>query len=47
MKDPHGFPPRSPNLNPIEMIWGYMDDMVKKHAPKYTHELVTVIREVW
>ena len=29
----HEHPPNSPDLNPIEMLWGYMKDQVESKSP--------------
>ncbi len=47
MRDPQGFPQQSPDLNPIEMIWSYLNQMVKARSPITTNQLVTAIRQCW
>jgi transposase len=42
-----GWPPNSPDLNPIEMVWAIMKLRVKKLAPKTKEELMDVINTVW
>jgi transposase len=42
-----GWPPNSPDLNPIEMIWAIMKSRVKKAAPHTKTELEEVIAKLW
>ena len=39
----------SPDLNPIESIWGWMTQQVYRHEKQYTSiaELTAAIREAW
>ena len=39
--------PRSPDLNPIENVWAYMDkNMARTHITSITH-LKTILQETW
>ena len=41
-------PPSSPDLNPIENVWGSMKNYLRTHAkPKNTEELRAAIKEFW
>ena len=40
-------PPQSPDLNPIENLWGYIDLELKKKKIKNIGELKRVILEIW
>ena len=40
-------PPQSPDLNPIEIVWGTLKNMVEKRRPKDKKELRTAILECW
>jgi transposase len=42
-----GWPPNSPDLNPIEIIWAIMKLRVRQLAPKTQEELKQVILRVW
>jgi transposase len=41
-----GWPPNSPDLNPIEMIWAIMKPRVKKLVPQTKAELEEIIAKV-
>lgn len=41
------WPPYSPDLNIIEVIWAIMEDRVEKRQPKTLDELKQVILDVW
>ncbi|GBC32957.1 IS630 family transposase [Rhizophagus irregularis DAOM 181602=DAOM 197198] len=40
---------QSPDLNPIENLWNYLDCQVQKRKPllKFKQELINVIKEKW
>ena len=40
-------PPLSPDLNPIEQIWGYMKQHMSRACPKNTEEAYKLIRQAW
>jgi transposase len=42
-----GWPPNSPDLNPIEIVWAIMKLRVKKIGPKTKEELLQIINAVW
>jgi transposase len=42
-----GWPPNSPDLNPIEIVWAIMKQRVKKENPKTKEELIKIIKQVW
>ena len=42
-----GFPPNSPDLNPIEHIWSVLQERVALTYPKFIHELKEAILEQW
>jgi transposase len=42
-----GWPPNSPDLNPIEIIWAIMKRRVKRTAPQTKEELINIIKIVW
>ena len=41
------WPPNSPDLNPIEMVWAVMKDLVKAQCPKTLEELQQAIILAW
>lgn len=41
------FPPRSPDLSPIENLWAYLKRRVQKHNARTTVELSHHLREEW
>jgi transposase len=40
-------PPRSPDLNPIEKVWGWIKHEVNKHNPSTVDELKELIQKYW
>lgn len=40
-------PPQSPDLNPIELVWGRLKDMVEAKRPRNKQELRQAIEECW
>jgi transposase len=42
-----GWPPNSPDLNPIEMIWALLKVRVKVHHPQTKEELQEMITRAW
>lgn len=43
----HNWPPRSPDLNPIENLWAYMQPRVSESVPQNADELEAAIRRVF
>ena len=41
------WPPYSPDLSPIEVIWAIMKRRIEKHKPRTLDELVEIIKYVW
>ena len=41
------WPPNSPDLNPIEHLWGLMKRQVQKQKPKTKKELVDLLQKIW
>ena len=41
------WPANSPDLNPIEHLWGYMKREVRKLNPKNKQELINIIIQIW
>jgi transposase len=40
-------PPHSPDLNPIEKVWGWMKGQQKKYDPKTREQLIDLLQELW
>ncbi|KAL0191982.1 hypothetical protein M9458_010278, partial [Cirrhinus mrigala] len=41
------WPPRSPDLNPIEMVWDEMDRRVKAKGPTSAQHLWELLQDRW
>jgi transposase len=41
------YPPRSPELNPIEHVWGWMVKHINKNYPQNITQLKAAVREAW
>ena len=41
------WPPRSPNINPIENLWGYLDARVAERRPSDKIELRNIVESEW
>ncbi|KAL6730797.1 hypothetical protein Aduo_001735 [Ancylostoma duodenale] len=41
------WPPESPDLNPIELIWGHMKNEIRKKGPRTLSELKKAIVDYW
>ena len=41
------WPPYSPDLSPIEIIWAIMGKRVEKARPKTIPELIQILNDVW
>ena len=41
------WPPQSPDLNPIELVWAEMDRRVKAKQPTSADHLWTLLQESW
>jgi hypothetical protein len=42
-----GWPPSSPDFNPIERVWAWMRREIQKQFPKNEKELVEAIKKAW
>ena len=45
----HQHPPNSPDLNPIEYIWAYIKDVLKREYPHVTskEEIKWIVLKIW
>ena len=43
----NGYPPNSPDLNPIEIIFSYWNSQVLKHNSKTVRELIDTVKNEW
>ena len=45
----HQHPPNSPDLNPIEFIWAYIKDVLKREYPQVTskEEIQRIVLKIW
>ncbi|KAJ6230673.1 transposable element tc1 transposase [Anaeramoeba flamelloides] len=41
------WPPNSPDLNPIENLWGIMGRRISKESPNSERKLELIVRKVW
>ena len=41
------WPPQSPNLNPIEMVWDVLESRVKEKQPKSAPHMWELLQDVW
>ena len=41
------WPPQSPDLNPIEMVWGELDRRVKAKGPTSAKHLWELLQDCW
>jgi hypothetical protein len=41
------WPPRSPDLNIIEIVWAIMKKRIEKQGPKSMEDLIPIVRAVW
>ena len=42
-----GYPPNSPDMNPIELIFGILEEGVSKRHPQTISELKEIVEEEW
>ena len=41
------WPPQSPNLNPIEMVWGELNRRVKEKQPTSAQHMWELLQDCW
>ena len=41
------WPPQSPNLNPIEMVWDELDSRVKEKQPTTAKRMWELLQDSW
>lgn len=41
------WPPQSPDLNPIELLWEEMDRQVRRHRPTSKPHLWNILKDCW
>jgi hypothetical protein len=42
-----GWPPNSPDLNPIEMVWAIMKRALNERKPQTKEEMCAILQEIW
>jgi hypothetical protein len=47
LKTVPNWPPNSPDLNPIELVWGWMSNKVRSLQPTTQDDLVEMVQHVW
>ena len=43
----NGYPPNSPDLNPIENVFSYWDKQVSERKPQNIDELIKIVKGKW
>ncbi|KAI5151890.1 hypothetical protein ENBRE01_2462 [Enteropsectra breve] len=41
------WPAQSPDLNPIEKVWAYIDQQLEKKLHKSKSQLITEVQQLW